>query len=144
NFDLRFDKDTPAGWAFLKQTGMNLFIQGQSGRAYTPLSEQALQNAESFSKNAPFQVTVDARFNHFVRLGTRRIDLSVAGTNVFSNYVINRVDRVTGRGRVFGFGEYDPRNPNFTVTDYTHTSAVDDPSNYGAGAQWRFSLDYDF
>jgi hypothetical protein len=79
-----------------------------------------------------------------VRLGSRRIDFSVAGTNIFNNYVINRVDRVTGHGRVWGYGEYDPFNPVFGANDFVRTSEVDDPSNYGPGAQWRFSLDYDF
>jgi hypothetical protein len=40
-------------------------------------------------------------------------------------------------------GEYDPALFP-TIDEYTKVSEVDDPSNYGPGAQWRFSLDYDF
>jgi hypothetical protein len=52
---------------------------------------------------------------------------------------------VTGRGRVWGVGSYDPvLYPLTEGTEYLKTGAVDDPSNYGDGVQWRFSLDYDF
>ena len=76
-------------------------------------------------------------------LGDRRLDLSLAGTNVFNNYAVFRVDPVTGRGRIWGVGRYDSQDFR-DVNDYTHLSDVDDPSNYGPGAQWRLSLDYDF
>ena len=140
NVDLRFDKEAPFSW--LKQTGLNVFVQGISGRAYTPINPFTTQAAEPYSSNGSFQITTDARFNRYIQLGDRRLDFSIAGTNVFNNYIINRVDRVTGRGRVWGQGEYDPAN--FNVTDYTRVSQVYDPSNYGPGAAWRLQLDYDF
>ena len=44
---------------------------------------------------------------------------------------------------MWGEGRYDPALfPD--VNDYLHISQVDDPSNYGPGAQWRLSLDVDF
>ena len=69
---------------------------------------------------------------------------SLAGTNIFNNHIINRVDRVTGEGRVWGVGQYDPAI--FARRDRLRhgSSQVDDPSNYGPGAQWRLALDYDF
>jgi outer membrane receptor protein involved in Fe transport len=144
NFDLRFIDRAPQGWEWLKQTGLNLYIQGQSGRAYTqvfgPTSTQA---AEPFSRNGLFQITTDVKINHYVRFGGQRLDLGLAGLNVFNNRIINRVDAVTGRGRVWGVGQYDPSVfPD--VNAFVKTSDVDDPSNYGPPAQWRVSLDYDF
>ncbi len=143
NFDLRFIERAPRGWEWLKQSGINLYVQGSSGRAYTPVFGPAsTQSAEPYSRNGPFQVTADIKVNHFFRFGGKRVDLSLAGLNVFGTPVVNRVDRVTGQGRVWGVGEYDPSV--FDVTEFTKTSQVDDPSNYGPPAQWRFILDYDF
>ena len=143
NLDLRFDRDAPARFGWLGQTGLNLYVQGQSGRAYTPVTPYSDQAAEPFSRNALFQTTVDARINRWFRFGGQRLDLSLAGTNIFNNRIIHRVDRVTGRGRVWGEGEYDPFVfPN--LNDYVRVSQVDDPSNYGQGVQWRLQLDYDF
>jgi hypothetical protein len=68
----------------------------------------------------------------------------MAGTNIFSNHIVNRVDPITGRGRVFGEGSYDPSIPELRVTRRTVEEFVNDPSNYGPGAQWRLQLDYDF
>ena len=68
----------------------------------------------------------------------------MAGNNVFSNRIINRIDPVTGKGRLWGRGSYDPAFPDSRTDPYTRQSEVDDPSNYGPGAQWRLSLDYDF
>ena len=68
---------------------------------------------------------------------------NIAGTNIFNNYLIYRVDPVTGRGRVWGDGSYDPTlYPNIHESPYI--SQILDPSNYGPGAQYRLSVDYDF
>ena len=145
NFDLRFEKDAPERWGFLKQSGLNIYIQGISGRAYTPSNPLAQQAAEPNSKNAPFQMTSDVRVNHRVHIGKRLFDLSVAGINVFNTHIINRVDPVTGMGRVWGVGSYDPfLFPTARDNLYLKQSQVDDPSNYGPGAQWRLQFDYDF
>lgn len=143
SFDLRFDRDPPHPW--LQGAGMNLYVQGLSGRAFTPASREFEQSAEPYSDNAPFQVVTDLRVNRRFRLAGRRLDLGLSGTNIFSNHVVNRVDRQTGRGRVAGVGEY--ARSEYTsqgAYDYAIQSEVDDPSNYGPGAQWRLTLDYDF
>ena len=54
---------------------------------------------------------------------------------------------MTGKGRVWGVGEFAPSylgplTPS--AREYAKASKVDDPSNYGPGAQWRLQLDYDF
>jgi len=143
NFDMRFNDRAPRGWGWLKQSGLNVYVQGQSGRAYTRVfGPTSTQSTEPYSRNGLFQITTDVKMNHFFRFGGQRLDLGLAGLNVFNNRIINRVDRVTGGGRIWGVGEYDPTV--FDVNDFVKTSVVDDPSNYGPRAQWRVSLDYDF
>jgi outer membrane receptor for ferrienterochelin and colicin len=144
NFDMRFNERAPRAWGWLKQSGLNVYLQGQSGRAYTPVfGPTSNQAAEQNSRNGLFQITTDLKLNHFFRFGGQRLDLGLAGLNVFNNRIINRVDGVTGGGRVWGVGEYDPRVFN-NLTDYVKESQVDDPSNYGPRARWRVTLDYDF
>jgi hypothetical protein len=143
SFDARFDENAPAGFGWARRTGFNLYAQGQSGRAYTPM-DLANQNPTGLpnSNNAPVQYTCDIKLNRWFNLSNRRFDVSLAGTNVFGNHLFNRIDPITGRGRVWGVGQYDPANvPG--LTDYTRVSQVDDPSNYGPGAQWRLQLDVD-
>jgi hypothetical protein len=83
------------------------------------------------------------RLNRWIMLGGRRFDIGLAVTNIFNEHLVNRVDRVTGEGRVWGAGEYDQTLfPD--VNDYIRESEVDDPSNYGPGRQIRLTLDYDF
>lgn len=143
NVDLRFTEKAPDGWSWLKGSGFNLYVQGSSGRAYTPVFGPAsTQSAEPYSRNGPFQVTADVRLNRAFRLRGTRMDLSLAGLNVFGTRIVNRVDGLTGQGRVWGVGEYDPAV--FDVNEYTKEAYVDDPSNYGPQAQWRIALDYDF
>ena len=145
DFDLRFEDTTPERWEFLKHFGLNVYIQGVSGRAYTPSNPLSEQAAEPNSKNAPFQLTTDLRLNRSFGTGRRRFDLSLLGTNIFDNHIINRVDPVTGLGRVWGAGSYDPALfPGVENNTYIRQSQVDDPSNYGPGAEWRLQLDYDF
>jgi hypothetical protein len=145
-FDVRFEKTAP--WSWVRYSGLNLYIQGYSGRSYTPQNLITDQAGEPNSKNGPFQTTTDLRLNRSVHLFTRRLDFSLVGINIFSEHIINRIDPVTGLGRVWGQGSYSPENPRFPTTPatiaYLKQSAVDDPSNYGDGVQWRFSLDYDF
>jgi outer membrane receptor for ferrienterochelin and colicin len=141
SLDVRFDEKAPFAWA--RRTGFNVYVQGQSGRAYTPQDEFAqgpigLPN----SRNAKVQYLCDMKLNRWFKLGTRRFDVSFSGTNVFSNHVFNRIDAITGAGRVWGAGEYDPSRIS-GLNDFVRTSQVDDPSNYGPGAQWRLQLDVD-
>ena len=145
NFDLRFDNDAPERWGILKHSGVNVYIQGISGRAYTPSDPRLTTTAEPNSKNGPFQMTTDVRVNHRVHIGSRDIDMSLAGLNVFNTHIINRIDSVTGLGRVWGVGSYDPiLFPDTRDNLYLKAKEVDDPSNYGPGTQWRLQLDYDF
>jgi outer membrane receptor protein involved in Fe transport len=154
NFDLRSDERWPEGtFGWLRQSGLNVYMQGESGRAYTPIftaigpnglpTVSTNQSATPYSENAKVQFTTDMRLNHYFRLAGHRVDLSLQGLNIFNNYLVYRVDPVTGSGRVWGQGSYDPvLYPS--INQYTYISQVLDPSNYGPGAQYRLSLDYDF
>ena len=143
SLDLRFDEEAP--YWLLRHTGINLFVIGESGRAYTPETILSTQAAEPFSKNAPFQMFTDLRINRRFNLGGRRFDVGMAVTNLFNEHRINRVDTVTGEGRVWGVGEYDPDLfPEVENNEFVRVGQVADPSNYGPGREWRLSLDYDF
>jgi len=143
SFDVRFDDRAPGWLGWARRAGLNVYVQGQSGRAYTPMDIRD-QNPIGLpnSKNAPVQFVCDLKLNRWFTLGSRRFDISLQGTNVFSNHVYNRVDPVTGLGRVWGQGSYDPANVA-GLNDFIRVSQVDDPSNYGPGAQWRLQLDVD-
>ena len=143
NLDIRFDDEAPSGLGWLRRTGVNLFVQGTSGRAYTPydLSRQ-YPIGLPYSKNAPFQVTTDLKLNRWFKLMHRRFEFSLQGTNIFGTRMIYRVDPVTGRGYVWGEGAFDPTNVH-GLNDYVRQGTVEDPSNYGPGAQWRLQFDVD-
>jgi hypothetical protein len=143
SFDVRFDERAPGGLGWARRMGLNVYVQGVSGRAYTPLDIHGIDPVGlPNSKNAPVQYTTDLKLNRWFLVGTRRFDISLAGTNVFNNYIYNRIDAITGLGRVWGKGQYDPNNVS-GLSDYTKVSEVDDPSNYGSGAAWRLQLDAD-
>jgi len=143
NYDLRFDENGPDRAKWLKHVGFNVYVQGQSGRAYTPtFGPTSNQTAEPYSRNAPFQMTTDLKIDRSFRFGNQRLQVAIAGLNIFGTRLINRVDTVTGQGRVWGVGQYDPNV--YTVNEYTKESEVDDPSNYGPPAQWRLTVDFDF
>ena len=143
NYDLRFDNKAPERATWLKNMGFNVYVEGTSGRAYTPtFGPTSTQTAEPYSSNAPFQVLTNLKVDRTFHFGGERLQISLAGINVFGTRVINRVDTVTGKGRVWGVGQYDPSVYN--VNEYTKESEVDDPSNYGAPATWRLIVDFDF
>jgi hypothetical protein len=142
NFDVRWDDKAPRHWAILQHAGVNVFAQAQSGRTYTPIAAGTgdpvgLPN----SLNARSQFTVDLKVNRWFNLGSRRFDISFAGTNIFNNYSINVVDPFSGQGLSWGDGRYDPGF--FTgLNNFTRVGTVDNPSNYGS-SMWRAQLDVD-
>jgi hypothetical protein len=143
SLDFRFDDKTPDVLFWAKRSGLNIYVQGQSGRSYTPMDINNLNPIGlPNSKNAPMQVTTDIKLNRWFLLGTRRFDISLQGLNIFSNYLYNRVDAISGLGRVWGVGEYDPAHVA-GLNDFVRVGQVDDPSNYGPGSQWRLQLDVD-
>jgi len=142
SFDVRWDEKAPEHWGILRRTGLNLYLQAQSGRTYTPIAAGSgdavgLPN----SRNAPAQATCDLKLNRWFKLGARRFDLSLQGTNVFQNRAISVVDPFDGLGLVWGDGKYDPRLFS-GLNEFTRVKTVDNPSNYGS-AQWRMQLDVD-
>src|SRR5262245_1634603 len=142
NYDVRFDQKAPerAGW--LKDFGFNVYVQGSSGRPYTPEFGPDSPAGEPYSGNGPFQVTTDLKVDRSFHFGSQRLQLSLAALNIFGTRLVNRVDPVTGEGRVWGVGRYDPNV--YPVDDYVKQRDVDDPSNYGPPAHWRLTLDIDF
>ncbi len=142
NFDLRFEEQAPRGMPWLRRVGVNVFVQGEAGRAYTP---QDISGSNPiglpYSMNAPMQITTDLKVNRWFKLANRRFDISLQGTNLFGNQLIYRVDPITGKGYVYGQGKFDPNRFNLTPNYLTGT--LNDPSNYGPGAQWRLQLDVD-
>jgi hypothetical protein len=144
SFDLRFDRHTPGGLGWAKNMGVNLFIEGQSGRPYTPVDERGVGVGSPNSANGAVQFLTDMRIDRVFATGGQRFTLGLSGTNIFSNRLIYRVDPMTGRGRLGGVGSYDADNPNLRVSNGDIVASVLDPSDYGPGAQWRLTLDYDF
>ena len=142
SFDVRWDDKAPQHWGVLQHVGINVYAQAQSGRTFTPIAAGSgdpvgLPN----SRNAPSQFTVDLKINRWFKLGDRRFDFSVVGTNIFNNNSINVVDPFSGLGASWGDGVVDPRY--FTgFNEFTNTSSVANPSNYGHG-MWRAQLDVD-
>jgi outer membrane receptor protein involved in Fe transport len=115
SLDARFEDKPPESLPWLRQLGFNAYVQGQSGRAYTPVGVTLDPTGGPNSKNGPFQITADVRLNRWFKWMGRRYDLSLSGTNIFANHIINRIDPMTGLGRVWNKGSYDLENPNTDV-----------------------------
>src|SRR5262249_5974620 len=138
---------------WLRNFGLNLFVQGLSGRPYTPISYNGSATGAPNSKNALFQMTTDMRVDRWFDMGgKKRLGISLTALNMFDHHLISIIDPRTGAGRVWGEGSYDYTNPYTNAYDknnpngnqYVYTSDILNPSNYGPGAQWRLAVDYDF
>jgi len=144
SLDFRWDDDAPRHWGILKHLGANVFMQGQSGRAFTPYDLAGINPVGlPSSENAPFQVSTDLKLDRWFKAGGRKWDVSLQGNNVFNNLLIYRIDSITGQGYVWGKGSFDPTHVS-GLNNYTYQSRLEDPSDYGPGAQWRLQIDVDF
>ena len=150
NLDVRFDDEAPGGFGWARHSGLNMVVSGRSGRPYTPaaiVDGVSTQIGESNSKNAPVQITTNLKLNHYFRLAGHKVDIGVQGTNVFNNYLFNKLDPVTGKNPRWGVGSYSPEalaGLSRQELDYLKISQIDNPSNLGPGAEWRVTFDYDF
>jgi outer membrane receptor protein involved in Fe transport len=151
--DFRVDREGPApelfGWTMPHAWGLNVYAMGQSGRAYTPQTQLGEEAAKPYSKNAPFQVTFDLRFNKEFRISRdQRINFTITGRNIFNAHVPRRIDPLTGRGYEDGAGLFSPEEmaklPSDAARQYRTTAQLDNPSNYLEPYSWRVGFDYDF
>jgi len=151
--DFRVDRDAEApklfGWTMPRAWGVNLYAQGQSGRAYTPQTQLGQEAAKPYSKNAPFLVTFDLRFNKEIRLGgDQRVNFTVVGRNILNARVPRRIDPLTGRGYEDGQGLFSPvemaKLPSDAAREYRLVAQLGNPSNYLEPSTWRVGFDYDF
>ncbi len=169
SFDLRFDKDPPAAAKWLHDSSVRLYVNGQSGRAYTPRdSTNNFDLGAVNSKNGPIQLTTDLTLSRGFKLFGHKTELSVRGNNIFGAKLVYNIDPITGKGYKMGSGLFAPgyilrRYPipvrrseesdqafaqrqaerENNVTKYI-IGTLDDPSNYGAAAMWRAQIDVDF
>jgi len=122
-----------------KDTDLRVIIDDALAQQYWPNQNPI---GLPYSMNAPFQITTDLKINRWFKVAGRRFDLSLQGTNIFNNYLPSRIDAITGKGYVWGEGQFDPTYVH-SLNDYVKTGTVDDPSNYGPGSQWRLQFDVD-
>lgn len=165
SFDIRFEKNPPERMKWLRETSLRLYVNGQSGRAYTPRdTSNNFDLGPVNSKNGPFQVTSDLTVSRAFRVFGRKTELSVRGNNIFGSRLVYNIDPITGKGYRFGDGLFAPgyilrRFPLPSPTDAEYETklaerennvskyligTLNDPSNYGSSAQWRAQIDVDF
>ena len=152
NIEFRVDADQPApklfGLQLPRDWGVNVFAQGQSGRAYTPQVVEGTTVAKPYSENSPFQVLFDLRLNKAFRFGRQRLNLTLTGNNIFGTEVPRRIDPITGRGYEDGEGLFSPEElaklGSEESRDYRRISLLENPSSYLEGATWRIGFEYDF
>ena len=152
NIEFRVDGDQPApklfGLQLPRDWGINLYAEGQSGRAYTPQVEEGETVAKPYSENAPFNVLFDLRLNKAFRFGRQRLNFTITGNNIFGTKVPRRIDPITGRGYEDGEGLFSPEElaklGSEESREYRRISLLENPSSYLQGATWRFGFEYDF
>lgn len=100
---------------------LNLYVLLQSGRAYTPEDERARRTGLTYSKNGPYDSTVNLTLTKGFRVGGRRLELTVQGWNLFNHRNAIEIDPSTGKAWKPGEGQLgvDPRDDpgNLTLSD---------------------------
>ncbi|MEZ4651119.1 MAG: TonB-dependent receptor [Candidatus Eisenbacteria bacterium] len=100
---------------------LNAYLLIRSGRAYTPQDIQGHPTGLGYSKNGPFDSTLNMTLTKGFRVGGRRLELTVQGWNVLNHRNATDIDPSTGERWKPGEGQLsiDPRdNPdNLELTD---------------------------
>jgi outer membrane receptor protein involved in Fe transport len=142
NLDFRVpaagDRPKLFGVTLPREFGANLFLQAQSGRAYTPTDVDGNATGRIFSKNAAPELLVNLRFNKDFKIGSQRLTASLVGENVLDWKIVRRVDSSTGDAPKAGVGQFQQ------PTEFEINGTLNNPSLYGPPARWRLGLDYDF
>ncbi len=116
--DLRVkDMEDPPRWFGFRWPGdfsIGVYYMIRSGRAYTPLNVDGLSVGAPYSRNGPYDSSLDVALTKGVRLGGRRFELSFNVYNLLDYRTPSYFDAVTGKPYEPGKGSlaYGYANPD--------------------------------
>jgi len=132
-FDYRINRgeDRPRlfGVRLPEDASLNLYYQIRSGRPYTPTSPDGRQIGQAYSRNGPYDATLNATLTKAFQLGGRRFEVTVQGWNLFDHRTLLSLDPATGKrwkpgeGSLNGFSE-NPANLNLDDEELVRQSGL--------------------
>ncbi len=126
-------------WALPSDLYMHLFYRVRSGRAYTPEDTEGVRIGERYSRNAPFEHTVDLKVRKNWRLGTYRLNGTFEVRNLFDARIPRRIDPSTGRALTAGQGQY-AMQPTEESSRLYDQAVLANPSNFQSPRQTRLGV----
>ncbi|MBU1702474.1 MAG: TonB-dependent receptor [Candidatus Eisenbacteria bacterium] len=122
--DIRFYEDEqPPKWlgiAWPKDIGLNIYYMIRSGRAYTPQTVDGLESGQKYSRNGPFDSTLNFTLTKGLSFWGKRWEVFLQGWNVFNHRTPRSFDWATGKKYKLGEGSLDSpfENPeNLNLSD---------------------------
>lgn len=117
---------------------LNLFYKLESGRAYTPQDNFRNDTGPQYSKSGPMDQTINGTVVKGLRVGGRRIEITLQGWNLTDHRTLLVVDPATGGKYVPGEGTLIGDTAPATVERYL------DPSQKASPRQLRLGLGMEF
>jgi outer membrane receptor protein involved in Fe transport len=122
------------GRALPRDFFVNVYFLARSGRAYTPQDVFFNETGKKYSKNAPFNTSLDLRSEKGFRVWGRHVKVSVEGRNVLNHRYPTRVDPSTGDVPRIGVGqtEFIEDTPDNREARQAQIARFSDPSWFSA------------
>lgn len=116
----------------------NFYYKLESGRAYTPQDRFRNDTGLQYSENGPFDQVVNGTLTQGVKVGGRRVELTLQAFNLFNERTLLVVDPNTGEKYRPGYGTL--------IGDYSEATSerYRDPAQYTPPRQVRFGLGMEF
>jgi outer membrane receptor protein involved in Fe transport len=129
NFQVYEDEDPPTlfGWKLPRDFSFNAYYLIRSGRAYTPKTPDGRDAGQRYSKNGPYDTTLNFTLRKGFRFGGLRWVVFLEGWNVFNHRTAISFDWATGKPWEFGKGSLETpyENPAYlNLSDEELVAAV--------------------
>ncbi len=125
--------------------GLNFYYLIRTGKAYTPVNPVGLPTGKSYSKNGPFDSSLNFTLTKSLKLGGRELELTLQGWNMLNHktVTVSGLDTQTGRPRQLGYGGMS--GPWSSDRGYLYdVFSAHDPSNFERMRTMRLGIGYEF
>lgn len=110
-----YPEEAPPSWLGFKWPGdlsFNAYFLIRSGRAYTPQTPDGRRAGPQYSKNGPYDSTLNFTLRKGFRFGGRRWEVFLQGWNLLDHRTAVDFDRATGEAWELGKGSLDSPTQN--------------------------------
>jgi len=134
------DEPPPTVFGVKIPRGLRLYLYwyAMSGEAYTPRDAEGRQSGEEYSRNGPYESSINMKLSKAFKFGRGELEIVLQGWNLLNRDNATEVDPQTGQPYEPGVGTMRYRDTEYYLIQYSN------PAYWGAPRSFKLAVSYEW